>query len=431
MADHAHLLHRFRAAADERGALHRRGHLPVLDQIGLGGREHVLAAGDVDLAAAEVDRVQALLHRADHVGWIVLAGEHAGVGHARHHQVGERLPPAVAGRRHAHQARVERVLHVAGQHAVLDQRGALRGRALVVDVERAAAAAEGAVVDDGDALCCHALADAAGIGAGALAVEVALQAVAHGLVQQHAGPTAAEHHRHHPGRRIDRLEVHQRLAQGFARELLRLPVAEQFGVGVPPAVTGVAALASAALLDDHLHVEPHQRPHVAGDDAVRARDEDRVDPARQAHHHLLHARVGGAQQAVDAAQRLDLGIVGHAVHGILGRVQRARARRHQRPHALLGAAARDRTRRARGRQQRLGVDVVGIGEAGLLAADRAHAHALLDRVRAVAHDAVLHRPALAPRVLEVDVAEVDAGPQQGAERALQPGTVQPRGHQQA
>ena len=44
------------------------------------------------------------------------------------------------------QARVQAVLHVAAQHAVLDQHGALRGRALVVDGERAAPAGERAVV---------------------------------------------------------------------------------------------------------------------------------------------------------------------------------------------------------------------------------------------------------------------------------------------
>src|SRR3546814_2756779 len=59
------------------------------------------------------------------------------------------------------------------------------------------------------------------------------------------------------------------------------------------------------------------------------------------------------------------------------------------------ACARDRAGRTGGLQQRLRMDVVGIGEAGLLAGNRAHAHALLDRVRAVLHDPVLHRPALA------------------------------------
>ncbi len=48
------------------------------------------------------------------------------------------LAAAVAGRLHAHQARILPVLDIALQDAVLDQGGALRGRAFVVDGERAA-----------------------------------------------------------------------------------------------------------------------------------------------------------------------------------------------------------------------------------------------------------------------------------------------------
>ena len=57
--------------------------------------------------------------------------------------------------------------------------------------------------------------------------------------------------------------------------------------------------------------------------------------------------------------------------------------------AVLAALAGDGARHVRGagecRQQYL----VGIGEAGLLAGDRAHTHALLDAVGAVLDDAVL------------------------------------------
>ena len=113
---------------------------PALDPVRLARREHELAARDVDLAAAEGHRVEAAVDRAHDVVGIVLAREHEGVGHARHRQVRVALAAAVAGRRHAHQPRVQPVLQVAAQDAVLDQHGALRGRALVVDVERAAPA---------------------------------------------------------------------------------------------------------------------------------------------------------------------------------------------------------------------------------------------------------------------------------------------------
>src|SRR3546814_3123169 len=64
----------------------------------------------------------------------------------------ERFAPSVAGGGRFHQARVQRVLHVAAQDAVFDQHVALRGIAFVVDVQRTAAVGQRAVVDDGNAL---------------------------------------------------------------------------------------------------------------------------------------------------------------------------------------------------------------------------------------------------------------------------------------
>ena len=133
---------------------------PVLDAVGLAGAEDELAARDVDLAAAEGDGVEPALDRAQDVLGILVAGQHEGVRHARHRQVRVALAAPVARGLHAHQARVEPVLQVAAQDAVLDQHVALGGRALVVDVERAAPARQRAVVDHGDALGGDALAEA-------------------------------------------------------------------------------------------------------------------------------------------------------------------------------------------------------------------------------------------------------------------------------
>ena len=55
-----------------RRALHRRGELPVLDQVGLARREHEVAVGDVDLPAAEVHGVEPVADRADDVVRVVL-----------------------------------------------------------------------------------------------------------------------------------------------------------------------------------------------------------------------------------------------------------------------------------------------------------------------------------------------------------------------
>src|SRR5690606_40995939 len=88
VADHANPAHGLGAAADQCGALDGVGDAAVLDHVGLGGRENELAAGDVHLAATEIDGIEATIHRGNDVLGIVAAGQHVGVGHARHGQMG-------------------------------------------------------------------------------------------------------------------------------------------------------------------------------------------------------------------------------------------------------------------------------------------------------------------------------------------------------
>src|SRR5208283_4304809 len=110
------------------------GQVPVLDQVGFAGREDESAAGDIDLAAAEIDRVKAARDGADNLVASATAGQHESVGHARHRDVGEALAPPVAGGLHAHQPRVEAVLQIAAQDAAFDQYVVPRRSALVVNV---------------------------------------------------------------------------------------------------------------------------------------------------------------------------------------------------------------------------------------------------------------------------------------------------------
>src|SRR5438445_1014731 len=166
---------RLGAVADQRRALDRRGHASVLDEIGLARREDELPAGDVDLTAAEAHRVEPALDRLDDVLRVVLPRRHERVGHAGHPRVTVGLPPPVAGRRHPHEARVQAVLHVADENALLDQHRPPCRRALVVDVERAAAVRERPVVDHGHELGGDLLAHPPGERRGSLAVEVALE----------------------------------------------------------------------------------------------------------------------------------------------------------------------------------------------------------------------------------------------------------------
>jgi hypothetical protein len=60
--------------------------------------------------------------------------------------------------------------------------------------------------------------------------------------------------------------------------------------------------------------------------------------------------------------------------------------------------------------ERLQADVVGIGEGGFLAADGAHADALLDVEAARFDDALLQAPGLGTRVLEIQVGVIDVVP---------------------
>src|SRR5690606_33473515 len=159
VTDHGHLVHHLGTVPDQGRAFHRRGDFAILDQVGLTGGEHELAAGDIDLPAAEVGTVDAFLHRADDFLRIAFAGQHVGVGHPWHRQVRIGFAPTVARRRDAHQPRIQLVLDVALEHAVLDQRGALGRRTFVIDAERTTAPRQGAVVDDGAQWRGHLLAD--------------------------------------------------------------------------------------------------------------------------------------------------------------------------------------------------------------------------------------------------------------------------------
>ena len=140
--------------------------------------------------------------------------------------------------------------------------GAAGRRAFVVDRQRAAPLLHRAVVDDRNARRRDALADAAGESRGALAVEVAFEAVADRLVQQHAGPAGAEHDRHFAGRRGDRFEVGQRLGEGDVDRAVPLRLVEQVVVEIAAAKPVIAGFAAAVLLGDDLDAEANQRTNV-------------------------------------------------------------------------------------------------------------------------------------------------------------------------
>ena len=206
---------------------------------------------------------------------------------------------------------------------------------------------------DGDARRRDALADPAGESRGALAVEIAFKPVADRFVEQHAGPAGAEHDRHLAGRRGDRFEVDQRLGQARCRSPgSTVAGSNKLVVEVAAAEPVIAGFAAVAVLGDDLHVEPHQRPDVGGDEAVGADDVDHAPAARKRDADLRDARVAGAGGGVDLLAQRDL--VGErdrgqrivrAVHRLVGPRRRRGRQRRRRDRAASASRRRARSPR--------------------------------------------------------------------------------------
>ena len=105
-------------------------------------------------------------------------------------------------------------------------------------------------------------------------MEVALEAVADGLVQQDAGPAGAQDHVHLARRAVDGVEVDQGLAQGLVH--LGLPAFGRHpGLEAGSAAgAGAGALALAVLFDGDGDVQPDQGADVAHHPFVGAQDLD-------------------------------------------------------------------------------------------------------------------------------------------------------------
>ena len=418
----AHPRERVGAIADERGALHRLGDLAILDQVGFARGEHELAARDVHLSATEIHRVETARDRLQNFARVVLPGEHERVGHPRHRRVGVRLAPTVARGRLAHQARVEPILHVAAQDAVLDQDVPAGRRAFVVDVEGAAPIRDRAVIDHRDQLGGDLLSQAAGECRDALAVEIAFEPVADSLVQQDARPAGSEHDGHRPRRRVDRRELQRGLTRGLGGEALP-PVRLEVEVERHATAAAEAAdLAPAAVLGDRRDVEPGQRPYVADGPARRRRDQHDDFFAGERDDHLPHARIGGATRGVDPAQQVELARELGDDRRLGQRVEIVRppATGHG-DDARAARPIRDRARLARGLFEILQREIVGVGVARARARLRADAGALAHMTGRFLHYVFFEYELFVHAVLEVDVGVVHPPGEVAAEQALHEG----------
>ena len=137
------------------------------------------------------------------------------------------------------------------------------------------------------------------------------------------------------------------------------------------------------------------------------------------------ARIEPARLAVDTLEPRNL-LGGGERGGRIGRqVQLVSVRGAPGAHTSLAALHGYGARRARGLLERRQNDLVGVGEAGLLAGESAHADPLLDAGAAVLDDAVLERPGLLVRELEVKIGEIHRVRQHLAEDVVDARVVEP------
>src|SRR6185503_9392967 len=90
------MLERLRTVATQCRAFDRRRHFAVFNQVSLRSAEREFAAGDIDLAAAELHGVKSALDRPYYVFLCVRALEHECVCHSRQRHVPVTLPSSIS-----------------------------------------------------------------------------------------------------------------------------------------------------------------------------------------------------------------------------------------------------------------------------------------------------------------------------------------------
>jgi hypothetical protein len=149
-------------------------------------------------------------------------------------------------------------------------------------------------------------------------------------------------------------------------------------------------LADAVPLGGDRHVDRDHRPAVGGDQAVLVGDQHALVAIHPADGDLLHRGVCGARELLDAGDQRQLAVDADLgprhLHAVVGRaigLELEVRRRRQ------GRALRDRRRGAGRGPHRVLREILGEGEADLVADHGAQADALLDAGRGQADDAVL------------------------------------------
>src|SRR2546430_2657266 len=288
--------------------------------------------------------------------------------------------------------------------AIADQR-----RALVHDGERTGAVRARPVVDPRHEVGVALLAHPSRERRGSLAVEVALEAVADGLVEQDARPARPEHDGHRAGRSVPGAELEDGLARRLPREPAPALVLEEEVERDAPAAAVGADLALAALLGDRGHVESRQRPDVADRPARGRRDQRHDLLARERHDHLRDAWIGGPCRAVHLSQEVEFPREVGRERRLGERVEIVRpAARRNGNDPRGGRAVGDRARLARRLLPILEREVIGMRVAGARSGQRPDPRPLADVARGLFHRSFLELELFVHTVLEVDIGIVGA-----------------------
>ena len=307
IGDHADLGQRIRPIANERGALHRRADLAVFNQVGFRCAEDEFAGGDIHLPAAEIHRIKAALHTAQHFFGRMGAAQHHRVCHARHGAMRIALAAAIASGGHAHQPGILPILQESNQDAVFNQRGAPAWRAFIIHGQAAAPIGHCAIIHHVHAGGGDALAKQAGEGGCLFAIVIAFQPMADRFMQQNAGPAWAEHHFHFSRGCGHAAKVHQRLAQRLIHAALPGIATQHTLIGKAPAGAEAAGLTPIAFRHHDRDIEAHERAQISEALPIRAQNLHRLPFPGDGGHDLHNARVSRTGIGVNFLQQRGLG----------------------------------------------------------------------------------------------------------------------------
>src|SRR5262249_58932890 len=166
---------------------------------------------------------------------------------------------------------------------------------LVVDVERTATPGHRAVVDDRALVAGHATANKSGERRGFLAIEVGFEPVTNGFVQQDAGPSRTKDDFHFSGGSFTRVELQDRLAGRFFREVLGSFFSEE---EIESNAATAARRAASGLrfgFRDARDVHARERLRVFGEGSVGGDDENVTEFVGVAGANFFDTRIVGAR----------------------------------------------------------------------------------------------------------------------------------------